>query len=273
VAEREVVPHRDKAQGHLLAIITYMFDTGSELGVLLNWYLLNQGSNCSGIFGGNVDLCQNTRRLVNLELLFWASVTVILLHRSYSAYQVFKLTHSPWRFMLQFFLDAEMLRIVHINLNVSDTVYESVPLLRYFRQVEATVESIPQIILQLVFVIQAPAEATNALNVLSIFFSFRTILVAGITQYRGVLKPRYSEFEFKRSWREFRKNGFWCINRQLTFFLAYVFFDVILRALLLSFLWVAAGPVIFIVWVTLESAAMTYFSNGRGFTFLTPHFS
>merc|ERR1712228_153801 len=149
-----------KKKGIYGQILLHLYDTATDCGVLVEWYLLAEKEKN----GDNVES-------LDMSALFWTSIAFIIFYRlistfigCYGAKQSYYNNVIKWMFFDGFLglIDVYVIKAVYIAIDEDEE--EATPRQKMIQLGEAIVESLPQIVLQSVYIIRGQNDETIQAN-------------------------------------------------------------------------------------------------------------
>eukprot|EP01083_Nonionella_stella_P008284 23835_1 len=218
------------------AVLIHFYDTATDIGVMVDWWLLAQDE-ASGVNYESVDMTN----------LFWASVAFLVLYRIISVIMIMKSEESCNISVVLAFFDLIIIRTVWNAFK--DDEEEPTPKQRLIQLIESVCESLPQILLQSVFIIRGfndPNLKTNA-NVFLVVLSLAASVVSITNKYvwidASVYDDKWTEANFKVTKCPF-------VNYRWMLRVLYRFSMVFVRFVVLSLVWVILGGAFLPIYAT-----------------------
>eukprot|EP01084_Bolivina_argentea_P066460 121139_1 len=216
-----------------IPIIAHIFDQITDVSVAIQFYILGttksneDWSDCNGL---------------NMWYLFVLTVLSMLIYRLISASLIYQSTKSIQRFFIQI-LDFELLRALYINYLCNNT--EPCDPQRWITTLEATFESTPQALIQLLYLVKTNTFSSSYLVVISFLSSLICIISKLVSDDKSIviIKAKKLNFKFERK----------CIS--LFYMLRFIWriFDISSQIFLMTLIWIAMGGVILTIKVVIES--------------------
>ena len=164
-----------------MSLVVHLFDVLTDTLIIIEWWYLEERQ-------GDIEH-------VNPRMMAQCGIFVLLLHRVMSTLAFSIKDKSPYRSLLQFFdvLIFEEIQSTHKKIVSefknhvdSDKATESTTSFKYIRSLEAVFESIPQSVLQMVFIIRTGGyyEGDNILLAISIL----SIVQSVVSMTNSILK-------------------------------------------------------------------------------------
>eukprot|EP01084_Bolivina_argentea_P219065 371613_1 len=197
-----------------LHALPHIFDQCTDVAVVIQFYILYQSSHTA--FCGDL----------SMSSFFYWSIAVIIVYRLISSIQIGLRTYSVSRVFLQL-LDLELLRALYINYKTNATKPNVAQ--TWIMVLEATFESAPQFVLQLVFAARTGIIATwFSIYHLSIFWSLFTVILRNATDdmMMTINVPKLDFIIFR---------SFDIATRLLTLSLIWIIFDGYILAIIIGF--------------------------------------
>eukprot|EP01084_Bolivina_argentea_P299141 515625_1 len=208
-------------------LLVHMFDTATDAGVLVEWYLLAQQEKNDSNF--------NVPGL-DMTVMFWCNMSTILLYRVISTVWIYRLTHSVSHSILQFF-DVLLFKAIYVCWKLKRKEPSNPQ--QYLQKLEGVFESTPQAVLQLIFIWKVN-QNINYLVIMSLVFS----LISLSTRFSGddekLFQIRTAEFSLNRNdyknspftartvpfWRVFNVIGHLCVIYMGCFWMGVTFIAI-----------------------------------------------
>eukprot|EP01083_Nonionella_stella_P175224 609630_1 len=224
-----------------IALIPYVFDQGTDLGVIFTYYSLWQ------------DASKNDAAEIgsaNPKYFFFASIFIIIVHRIISTIAIYRLTRKCTDVLLQCF-DLLIIKTIWLNYKLNNK--EPTNPQRYLHVLEATFESCPQILLSVGYLFKSEQE-TSPLSMIyvSVLFSLWS-LVGRVTIDDKILFDE--NHEESKTWinAECRCGRCPCINwRYLFRVFGWRFIEITSRVFLMVLLWLNVGGLGFCIILSFE---------------------
>eukprot|EP01084_Bolivina_argentea_P278896 476674_1 len=181
-----------RRKGCYIPIIAHIFDQITDVSVAIQFYLLARDKSDDGEWTD----CNG----LNIYYLFILTVLSMTIYRLFSSYLIYKETKSWIRFISQM-LDMELLRTLYINY-LCNKLSPCDPQ-RWITTIEATLESSPQALIQLIYLVKTDTFTSSPLVLISFLSSLlcivsklvsddKTIVVAQAKQANFDIKPKES---------------------------------------------------------------------------------
>eukprot|EP01084_Bolivina_argentea_P292018 501941_1 len=229
-----------KMKGVYSSLVVHCFDVLSDVLVILQWL------NTPNVDDDNIDP----------QVMAYTAIFVILFSKTFSTVAIYIKEQKFTRALLQF-LDLLIFQEIYeahnkikhqINkkdLKDKNTTIESTLSFKYIRQMEAVFESIPESVLQLVYVLRTSSIKT--IFVLSIIQSM-------ISMTNSVLNQDYTRMQ-EEKWKKYKQK----LPPTIQFFkhAMFRFSEVAYRVGLLSLLWTVCGGFIFSIIAFIELLIIT----------------
>ena len=222
--------------------ITHIIDQATDIAVIIEFYQISRYESKSN---------ENDCKEINGAILFLLSLSSFLFYRIVSSIWMYKSSNSLYHTVLQFF-DLKLFHALYINFITNKQEPNSAQ--RYIQILEASLESFPQICIQLFFLIKTNNLATSLLT----NSNNQIIFISLIFSIYNVSSKMISEDKifFVQEWQSLELNKFkheWCYNYnyfnkiKCCFNYKYILrfivraFDFLNRVLLIMMLWVIVG--------------------------------
>eukprot|EP01083_Nonionella_stella_P106141 305834_1 len=168
-----------------LAILIHIFDTATDIGVILDWHRLSQdeaqGKNLKGM---------------DMQGFFYLSIGVLLFYRLVSSMIIFGMTHSVKKTLLQL-LDLELFETILINWRLGRDQPCDPQI--FIQKLEGIFESAPQAVLQMMYIWKSNSTTTDYLVVMSLTFSLVSLASRFSTDDEKLFQTRSAHFHSKCS--------------------------------------------------------------------------
>eukprot|EP01083_Nonionella_stella_P215162 774642_1 len=201
-------------------IAAHLFDQITDIAVAIQFYQLAQSdADCNDL---------------NIWSLFILTVLSMVVYRAISSFLIYKNTQSLRRAILQI-LDLELFEALYINYICNKT--EPSDPQRWITLLEAALESSPQTVIQLVFLIKTGSPNSSFLITISLLSSFWSIISKVMSDDKMVVVENAQSFV--RTSKSFYEP---CpCNSLYVFRVIWRVFDVSNHILVMSLLWIAVG--------------------------------
>ena len=221
-------------------IVVHIFDTASDAGVLVEWYLLARRERTEA---------DDPVPYLNMTAMFWCNLGAILLYRLISTIWVYRLTASISQAVLQLF-DVLLLKAIYVCWKLKRTEPSNPQL--YLQKMEGVFESTPQALLQLIFSMRRKSFASSSIVTISFFFSLVSLSMRSVGDDEVLFKDDAKGLGFH--WRAYR--SLQCVSWGYARRVFFRVIDVSHRIMLLSLFWIVCGGFPFAMLVVLESAIL-----------------
>eukprot|EP01083_Nonionella_stella_P204964 746817_1 len=221
-------------RGCYTPIIAHLFDQITDVSVAIEFYFLakaesrkhNDWSDCNEL---------------NIWYLFILTILSMAIYRIISSFLIYQITGSLARFLLQMF-DLELFRALHVNY-ICNSVNPCDPQ-RWITTLEATLESSPQALIQLIYLIKTNTFTSSYLVLISFISSILCIVSKLVSDDKIIVISKAKHF-----------NGFssWYVLRVLWRFL-----DITSNICIMTLIWIAMGGVALTFKVAVESVAFLF---------------
>eukprot|EP01084_Bolivina_argentea_P055348 101483_1 len=202
-----------------LAILVHLFDTSTDVGVIIDWYELSKQEEQNDIEG------------IDMKGLFLAGVCTLIFYRIISSVIIYYMTYSIKKTFLQF-MDLELFETILINFKLKRSKPCDPQI--FIQKMEGVLESTPQSILQLIFIWKIQKEP-NYLVIISLIFSLISLSSRFSADDQKLFKQRdtkfYSYYAMRKLWR---------------------MLDVTSRIFMLTTIWVSVGGYFLSIYLFLE---------------------
>eukprot|EP01083_Nonionella_stella_P252786 870577_1 len=250
------------------SVLVHLYDTATDVGVMIDWWFLAQDEK-RGYNYESIDMAN----------LFWASVGFLTLYRIVGIIMVLMSedrddprTYSFCAFLAVF--DMYIIRTVWVAIENGEE--EPHPKQRLVQLMESLCESLPQILLQTVFIIRGYNNQSlkESSSVTLVVLSLAASVLSITNKFVWIDRPVYTEY-----WRDPRtKSGGGCpfgINYRWILRILYRFSMIFVRFVGLSLIWVILGGaflpmyIVFswVYWLLLtgmsERSQTLIFANGK----------
>eukprot|EP01084_Bolivina_argentea_P039603 73185_1 len=160
-----------------IPILAHIFDQVTDITVAIQFYELatrngqsdNQWLKCNGL---------------NIWYLFILTILSMTIYRLISSFLIFKITKSFGRFLSQM-ADVELLRALYVNY-LCDSIEPCDPQ-RYITTLEATLESSPQTLIQLIYLVKTGSFTSSYVVVISFVSSLLCIVFKLISDDKSIV--------------------------------------------------------------------------------------
>ena len=152
------------------ATITHVVDQVTDIAVVVEFLELSS-LEAEQRKENDVDYCPG----INSTFLAAWSITALVLYRIVSAISIYRLT-KDWKRIFYQLLDFELFRTMHVNY-VNESTDPCNPQ-RMIQSLEAVLESMPQALIQLFFVIKSSAEGNTASDVVYVSTVWSILMIA-----------------------------------------------------------------------------------------------
>eukprot|EP01084_Bolivina_argentea_P130828 230971_1 len=165
-------------------IVVHVFDQITDISVAIQFYILAQQQqihtqSCGGL---------------NMWYLFTLTVISILVYRFISSYLIYQATGSIQRFFSQL-LDVELFRALHVNYLCNNV--EPCDPQRWITTLEASLESSPQALIQIIYLVKTDTFNSSYLVVISVIFSLWSIVSKLISEDKVIVTANARNVNFK----------------------------------------------------------------------------
>lgn len=237
-------------------ILVHVFDTATDIGVLIDWYELAQNEENSNLQG--IDMYQ----------LFYLSIAAIILYRCVSSFILYLMTRS-WKKVLLQMLDLELFETILLNwkLNMRNPCDPQILL----QKLEAVLESAPQSVLQIIFLWKL--KQFNILVIISLIFSLFSLSSRFTPDDNKLFNKRSAELNCKckqftaglKKWAFVyspakRKLCLCCISWYYIRRRVWRVGDITVRIFILSLIWVSVGGYFLSFYIAFEFFFFLYLS-------------
>ena len=227
------------------AAITHIVDQVTDIAVIIEfidlWLLEDRYQKKYGI-----DICPD----INAKFLTFSSITTFILYRIVSAANIYRMSNSWKRFFFQL-LDLELFRAMRVNyINGKHEPCYPQQQIRYF---EAMLESTPQTLIQLFFIIKSNQQST--IVYISTICSFFMIATKAMAEDKLGCKADYRNGSLDKTNVKNVLKYPW-IKRKYLFRAFYRVADIIYRLFVALLLWLFVGGAILFVVMVVECAAV-----------------
>ena len=231
--------------------LNHIFDQVTDFAVVIEFIQLyqlerkykesNSGDYCKG---------------VNTGLLALWSIFALLLYRIVSAVSIFRLTKDWKRIFLQFF-DFELFRTMYVNY-INNSINPCNPQ-RWIQSLESFLESTPQALIQLYFVIKSSVHGRNVSNIVyvSTLWSIWMIANRSVSEDKLAFKHEYQNASIN-SWKFEIISRYFCIKKGYLGRLLYRLMDVFYRLCVVLLVWLFMGGFAIGVVLFVESVIIVY---------------
>eukprot|EP01084_Bolivina_argentea_P311431 539064_1 len=146
-------------------LVAHLFDQITDIAVAIQFYELAQRKSD----GGRWTDCNG----LNIWYLLILTILSMIIYRGVSSYLIYHRTKSIQRFVFQIF-DLELFRTLYINYLCNKT--EPCDPQRWLTALEAALESTPQALVQLIYLVKTETFSQSYLVVISLLSSFWSII-------------------------------------------------------------------------------------------------
>ena len=209
------------------SLITHILDQITDFTVLIQFgqlWRLETEKNENGF-----DYCQH----VNGAFLFWICLSSLLLYRIVSGWSIYHQTNKWYRFLFQFF-DLELFRALYVNYK-TDSNSPCNPQ-RWIQSLETILESSPQAVLQLFFLIKT-GTSNNVLVFLSFCWSMWSITNKAVSEDKMAFCEQFQDSSIEC--KEIPK--YFCIRGGYVGRLTFRIIDVVYRVCMIVLIWIFLG--------------------------------
>ena len=233
--------------------INHIFDQVTDVGVIIEflqlWQLERKHNN------EYVDYCPG----INAGILAACSIFAVLLYRIASTISIYRLTNDPKRIFFQFF-DLELFRAMYVNY-INDSVNPCNPQ-RWIQSLESFLESTPQSLIQLYFVIKSSIHGRSVSDIvyISTFWSIWIVALRAVSEDRLAFAKEYQDAGIGSSWSKNAIKTYFCVKKGYLLRLVYRFMDVLLRLAIILLVWLFMGGFIISVILIAESLTLLLIS-------------
>ena len=233
----------------------HIFDQVTDIAVAIEFMQLwEKERKYNNKISNDFDYCPG----VNTAFLAFSSVFALLLYRIVSAISIFYLTKDFRRIFLQFF-DLELFRTMKVNY-INDSNNPCNPQ-RWLQSLESFLESTPQALIQLYFVIKSnihgSGRSVSNTVYISSFWSIWMIANRAVSEDRLAFKEEYQDASIN-SWKPSRLARYCCIKKGYLARFFYRITDVFYRLCMLLLVWLFMGGFLLTVILFCESVAILY---------------
>ena len=208
-----------KKKSIYMALIAHTLDTTSCLSVIILWIY-------SSIINHNDDLL-----FMGIWLLF-----IFILYRIVSSIMIYNVTHKYLDVLLQFLFDLKLFITAY---NSHSRNHPSIPM-RWIRRIQIILQSTPNAIFCLVFLIRDGDQFDFIAKDLIVILSFLTSLYSIII--RLIADDSFSVNLYMNNYKN------WGYYQRLLFRI----FELVLRILTLTMIWITLGGMIFAIFIIIE---------------------
>eukprot|EP01084_Bolivina_argentea_P215369 365623_1 len=176
-----------KRRGCYVPVIAHIFDQITDISVAIQFYILAQTKHDNG----NWTQCNG----LNIWYLFILTILSMTIYRVISSYLIYQSTNSKRRVITQL-LDLELFRALYINY-LCDRNTPCDPQ-RWITALEAALESSPQALIQLIYLVKTNSFGNNILVLISLISSLWCIMAKLISDDTTIViqKARRPQFKF-----------------------------------------------------------------------------
>eukprot|EP01084_Bolivina_argentea_P170634 295681_1 len=221
-------------------MIVHIFDTASDAGVLVEWYLLAKRERNDPDF--------NVPHL-DMSIMFWCNLGSILLYRFISTVWIYRLTQSITQSILQLF-DLLLFKAIYVCWKLKRKEPSNPQ--QYLQKLEGVFESTPQALLQLIYSIRLKSFSSSSLVTISFFFSLISLSMRSVSDDKLLFKETAKELNLDISKC---KLSFSYIRRVI-----FRIIDVSHRILLLSLVWIVIGGFAFSMLLIIECIPLVFYT-------------
>ena len=234
--------------------LNHIFDQVTDFAVVIEFiqlWLLEQKYNNK--VSSDFDYCPG----VNTGLLALWSIVALLLYRLVSAVSIFRLTKDVKRIFLQFF-DLELFRTMYVNY-INDSTNPCNPQ-RWIQSLESFLESTPQALIQLYFVIKSGIHNRSVSNTVyvSTLWSIWMVANRAVSEDRLAFKEEYQNASIN-SWKLSKISRYFCIKKGYLGRLVYRLMDVFYRLCIVLLVWLFIGGLEIGLILFVESMVLVFF--------------
>eukprot|EP01083_Nonionella_stella_P297353 1009844_1 len=216
-------------------MVSHLFDQITDVAVAIQFYYLAQtNADCNEL---------------NIWSLFILTVLSMVVYRTISSFLIYKNTQSIRRAVFQM-IDLQLFEALYINY-ICDKTEPSDPQ-RWITLLESALESSPQTVVQLVFLLKTGASDTNFLITLSLLSSFWTIISKIVSDDKEVVIDKAKRFQRNRRGEP-----------QPMYFVRIIWrvLDVSSHIVLMALLWISVGGLYVAIQVGVEFVVFLYICN------------
>eukprot|EP01083_Nonionella_stella_P273194 926654_1 len=227
-----------------LAILIHIFDTATDIGVVLDWHRLSQ-----------YEAQGKDHNLEGMDMkgFFYLSIGVLLFYRLVSSMIIFGMTYSVKKTLLQL-LDLELFETILINWRLGRD--QPCDPQVFIQKLEGIFESAPQAVLQMMYIWKSNSTTDiDYLVVMSLTFSLVSLSSRFSTDDEKLFQTRSAHFHSKCSNREEWECGEYYFYRRIWRIL-----DVTSRICVLCLVWVCIGGWFLSFYMLIEFIVLLLFS-------------
>ena len=218
--------------------VTHIIDQATDIAVILRFYQIYKFEN-----ENNYD-CPK----INGGYLFWLSVAAFCTYRIISCIWIYNITNGRKIDTLSQLFDLKLYHALYINFVLNKQVPSNPQ--RYLQILEAALESFPQCVIQLYYLVKVgfdnyDGDSANGIIIVSLIFSIFNISSKMVSEDKVFFDKKYHSLNFILGCRA--KNQISCVNLLYVFRLCLRLFDLVHRLLLILLTWlILGGPIVFI---------------------------
>lgn len=223
-------------------MIVHIFDTASDAGVLVEWFILSRREQTDHEDSDPVPY-------LNMTAMFWCNLGSILLYRLLSTIWVYRLTVSISQAVLQFF-DLLLFKAIYVCYKLKRTEPSNPQM--FLQKLEGVFESTPQALLQLVYSLRRGSFTDSPIVTISFFFSLVTLSMRSVSDDQVLFQDNAKGINFKESECGSLQCVSWGHIRRVLFRVI----DISHRIMLMSLFWIVCGGFPFAMLMAFESAIL-----------------
>ena len=160
-----------------IPLIAHLFDQATDISVAIQFYELGTTKSAD-----NWSACNG----LNIWYLFILTIMSLIIYRVITGYLIYNYTNKSWTRLISQILDVELLRSLYINYLCGKS--EPCDPQRWITAMEAVLESTPQSLIQLVYLVKTGAfNANNILFLVSLLSSLWSIISKLISDDKAII--------------------------------------------------------------------------------------
>lgn len=216
--------------------ITHFADTGSDIGLLIEFYKRISNDN-------------DTDDGIDYEWLFYVSLIIMVLYRLISSFMVYNFTHNKFDTLLQFF-DFYLFKVIRLSIeknNRAPTIIQ-----KWIRLLESLLESAPQALIAVYILLRTYRQDRGFFDSVSPIVLISSVLSILSIIYRVITEDEYflKTDKFKNVDFSFKKiSKLQCINYKYFIRVFWRYCDIVSHILIYALSWILFGgwiPIVFL---------------------------
>ena len=230
-----------------IPFITHIIDQATDIAVIIKFYQIYQFENAN-----NYD-CPK----INGAYLFWLSIASFSMYRIVSCIWVYNITNGKIVDTLSQIFDLKLYHALYINFVLNKDVPSNPQ--RYLQILEASLESFPQCVVQLYYLIKVGINnydennndsLSNEIILISLIFSVLNISSKMVSEDKVFFPKEWHSLNFR--WNCADEDQMSCVNFLYLIRLCLRLFDIVHRLLLILLTWIILGGTVVFIYLCFE---------------------